>query len=170
VKILIYQYDSSTGQVAEQSDHAKTNYRLVLWRPTLTDWIPPGKGKKYIIYTLFHLLGVFKNKDYASMLVFHGNTLISSLLIVPAYYKWPFMKKNDLQFTYVITHKSYRGQGLAEQAISYAVQRLKAANRVFWYVTDETNIPSIRLCEKIGFKFFEYGKNTGLLKKVEKLS
>lgn len=116
-----------------------TGFRFVLWKPSLTHFIPQGKNRKYFLYWLFHFLAVFKNKDYSALLVYDVNKLISSLLIVPAYFKWPFMSKNDLQFAYILTHPDYRGRGIAEKAIKFAIQKMTLENRCFWYVTDTGN-------------------------------
>lgn len=141
-----------------------SGYHMVLWKPSAGSFIPPGKSKKYYIYWLFHLLGIFKNKDYAALLVYDQQQLITSLLIVPAYYKWPFMDKDDLQFTYVMTHPDYRGKGIAEEAIRYALGSLKKEGRDFWYITDTANTASIKLCTKTGFHLFGNAQRKGLLK------
>lgn len=149
---------------AEATLSGNAGYRMVLWQPSANSFIPPGKSKKYFIYWLFHRLKIFKNKDYAAVLVYDRQQLITSLLIVPAYYKWPFMEKNDLQLTYVMTKPDYRGKGIAEEAVRYALDSLKKEGRDFWYVTDTGNTASIKLCSKTGFQLFGYAQRQGLQK------
>lgn len=133
-----------------------------IWRPGISNYIPPDKSFKYILYWLFHYIRIFNNQDYSSLLVYHNEKIISSLLIVPAYFKWKFMNKNDIQFTYVITSTDYRGQGIAAAAIKIAMSELSKNNRSFWYVTDTKNYSSIKLCTKLGFEFVGYGKKYSL--------
>jgi RimJ/RimL family protein N-acetyltransferase len=87
--------------------------------------------------------------------------------MVPAYYKWSFMNKNDLQFTYVLTHPAYRGKGIAEKAIRYGISKMNKPERCFWYVTDEGNSSSINLCSKIGFEHFYTAKRSRYFKTLK---
>lgn len=149
-KTVIYKFDQEKN--ANPDTVLPENYHLKWWRPSLNRFIPPRKSKKYVMYWLFHYLRVFKNRDYAALLLYDKQTLITSFLIVPAYYKWPFMGKNDLQFTYVMTHKNYRGKGLAATALMYAMKKFYHSGRSFWYVTDTENEASMRVAEKLGFE------------------
>ena len=124
--------------------------------------IPPARGKKYLIYWVFHFLKVFTNRDYSAVLVYEKDNLIASMLIVPAHFKWPFMRKDDLQFTFVMTHPEHRGKGIAEMMLRFAIEILNQDNRFFWYVTDNENIASIRLCTKVGFELKGYGEHSKL--------
>lgn len=57
----------------------------------------------------------------------------------------------------ITLHPSVQGRGVAGRAVLEAVRLLFAATRVTRVVgiTDERNVPSIRLLERIGFKFVE---------------
>lgn len=141
-----------------------SSFTVIIWKPKGKSFIPPRKSRKYFIYWLFHYLGIFKNRDYSALLVYHNDLLIASMLIVPAHFKWPFMSKDDLQFTYVITQPEYRGKGIGEMMLRQAIKNFNKEKRTFWYVTDEKNLPSIRLCKKVGFIFCYYGFRSGILK------
>jgi GNAT superfamily N-acetyltransferase len=163
MKIIIYKLDS-LDLILNGQDIIDSGYRTVFWKPSLKSFVPPDKDKKYLLYWFFHQLGIFRNGDYGSLLVYDGQQMVSSLLIVPSYYKWPFMSKNDLQFTYVMTRQDYRGKGIAAMAMRYAINQLKNKERNFWYVTDEKNTVSIKLCSGIGFKFYSYARRFSILK------
>ena len=122
------------------------------WRPGLKHFIPPGKRKKYFAYWLFHYFKVFRSRDYSALFVKKGDLIVGSMLIVPAHFKWPFMRKQDLQFTYVMTNPEYRGQGIGSLMLQACLQKFRNKERTFWYVTNKENIASQRLCEKVGFK------------------
>jgi ribosomal protein S18 acetylase RimI-like enzyme len=148
-------------------DDQDSRFRYVLWQPSFRDFVPPGKNRKYFFYWLFHYLGIFRNRDYQAVLVYEGTKLVSSLLIVPAHYKWPFMGNNDVQLTYVLTLSEYRGMGLAEKAIRFAIRKAGAKGRFFWYVTNVDNHTSIRLCKRVGFEFYSDAQRQGLLKIIK---
>ena len=94
--------------------------------------------------------------------MYEGKILASSLLVVPAYYKWPFTADNDLQLTYVLTHPEYRGWGLAESTVRMAIRQNQRAGRCIWYVTNTKNVASRNLCKKMGFEFAGFGAKIGL--------
>lgn len=156
---VLYKLDKPLA--ADPSLGAAVNgFRVVLWKPSFGHLVPPGKGRKYCAYWLFHFLRIFRNRDYSAVLVYTGETLASSLLVVPAYYKWPFMGKDDVQLAYVLTRPDYRGKGLAERAVRLAIQKNQQDGRTFWYVTNTENVTSRNLCEKVGFEFVGFGEKT----------
>lgn len=149
----------------DYSDHLictldNSDYDFGEWKPGLDSFLPPGKGFKYLLFWVFHYLRIFKNRDYSSVLLFDGEVRIASLLVVPAYYKWPFMQKDDLQFTYVMTNMEYRGKGIGEKLLRYAIVRFRKPDRNLWYVTNSENQASVRLCTKVGFKLYARAKHS----------
>ena len=147
-KIIIYK----AGKIVEP-EKTSLDFRMEWWKPSLSSLIPPGKSVKYIIYSLFYFAGIFKSRHYGLVRAFQEKEPLASMLVVPANYKWPFMGKDDVQFTYVMTSKKHRGLGLAWQMIYKASKELKQVTD-FWYVTDTSNPSSMRLAEKMGFKVF----------------
>ncbi|MDZ7634134.1 MAG: GNAT family N-acetyltransferase [Bacteroidales bacterium] len=132
---------------------------------------PPGKSRKYFVFWLFHLFRIFRNRDYSASLMYKEGKLMASLLVVPGYFKWPFMKKDDLQFAYVMTNHEFRGKGIGEMMLRRAVERFSRwQTGILWYVTDTGNPASIRLCTKVGFEFFAYAKLTGLFRILKVIS
>ncbi len=166
-RTVLYKLDSSRA-AGVASDSPGSDFRLVNWRPGLTQVVPPGKGAKYFFYSLFHWLRIFRNRAYSALLLYDGEVLAASLLVVPTYYKWPFMAEQDVQLTYVLTRPEYRGKGLAEYLVRLAIAKNQQAGRNIWYVTNTENSPSRNLCEKVGFVFAGYGAKSGFsLKMVE---
>ena len=156
---LIFQLSEVKVPEPEIPNH----FNLHWWRPELSQFIPTGKRKKYLAYWLFHYFKVFRNRDYSALFVKKGDLIVGSMLIVPAHFKWPFMKKQDLQFTYVKTSPEFRGQGIASLMLEACLQKFRNKERTFWYVTNKENIASQRLCEKAGFKLAGLGiTNKGL--------
>ena len=135
----------------------------------MKSFIPPNKSIKYIFYWFFHYLHIFKNRDYSALLVYEEKNLIASMLIVPAHFKWPFMKSDDLQFTYVLTAPMFRGKGIGEMMLRRAIREYQRNNREFWYVTDKNNYASIRLCSKAGFEFWSDARRHGILNVLKQI-
>lgn len=149
-QISVYRLDPRTSEIASTE---KSDLVCKTWVPGINAFIPPGKGMRYLIYWFFHYLHIFKNKGYSASLILENEKLIASLLIVPSYFKWPFMLKQDVQFTYVMTDPGHRGKGIGEMMIRETIRNLKDITGSIWYITDTDNTASIRLCTKVGFKF-----------------
>ncbi len=167
-RIVVYKLFADTeGFLAPEP--LSEGYRMEIWRPSYRSIIPHGKSMKYVLYWFFYFLGIFRNRDYAAVFLYDRDQIISSLLVVPTYYKWPFMQPNDLQFAYVMTRNDYRGKGLAETTLRMALGHFSKAGRDFWYVTDTGNNASMALCAKIGFSRVGYAKRSYLLKRLKLL-
>jgi GNAT superfamily N-acetyltransferase len=123
------------------------------WRPGIASFIPPNSPVSYLYLWMMHVLKIFKNRDYSAYSIIDNGRNVCSLVCVPALYKWPFMSRVDLQIKNVFTHEEYRGKGYASRLIQYTLGETLNVNRVYWYMTDEGNIPSQKLCIKIGFKY-----------------
>lgn len=149
----------------DQGDTPDINlvYDLKVWKPGIFRYLPPNKDYKYFMYWLFHYLRIFKNKSYSAYLLYNNDELVSSFLIVPSHFKWPFMQNNDVQFTYVMTNGKYRGKGVAGKLIEKTITDLNQSVDAFWYVTDTENIASIKVAEKIGFQCEGTAERRGLL-------
>ena len=165
-EILVYH----TREIVRPPNH--TDVRFNRWVPSLNHPIPSKKPWKYIIYTVFSLLRIFKNKNYSHYYLLDSESIASSLLTIPAYFQWPFMQSNSVQFTYVMTAEEHRGKGLAWKGIYDAYRDLKNNGiKDFWYVTDNENIASQKLAKKMGFNFVGSAKKRrstlAIIKKLE---
>lgn len=63
------------------------------------------------------------------------------------------MSPGDLQIKNVFTKPEHRGKGYASRLVRKAIEELGIGKRIYWYMTDEENIPSQKLCQKIGFEY-----------------
>ena len=140
--------------------HKENNtFKLVHWMPGIKHGLRPKRFPfKYNIFWFYHFFRIFKNKNYSSFLLYDGDLVVSALLVIPTYYRWTFMANSDVQLTYVITHPEYRGKGLAKQIIKHALKHLKSKKvKRVWYVTEQENTASIKLCESMGFRLVGTG-------------
>jgi ribosomal protein S18 acetylase RimI-like enzyme len=97
------------------------------------------------------LFRVFRNRDFAAILIKDDSRIVSQLVLFPSYYAFPYMHENDVQIGYVATDAKYRGRGLAKRAVSHALAlRQKTGGRVF-YIADEQNAASLSVAEPLGF-------------------
>lgn len=158
---LIYSLKKNKGLEKLKCIGDKQSLIFKIWKPTFVNYLPFGYGKKYILFWFFHYLKIFKNSNYHTIFLFKGDELVGSLLVVPKYFKWPFMKDNDIQITYLKIKNRYRGLGYGEELMNFTLEFLKNLDYgVLWYVTDSNNLPSQKLASKLGFEFFGKGKRS----------
>lgn len=147
--------------------------RLVRWQPGSGNGLRSKRFPfKYNLFWFYHFLGLFKNKNYSAFLLYEEDTVVSALMAIPAYSRWPFMGPKDVQLIYVITHPDHRRKGLGATLIHRTLDHLKNSSDVekVWYVTTTDNLASRKLCEKLGFSFAGSGLRKvrfgGLFKKL----
>ena len=147
MEILVYRHCEILSDDSVERTDAQTEY----WRPSIARLTPVGKRRKYVAYSVFHWLRIFRNRDYGELSVTKGDKRKASMLVVPAYFKWPFMRENDVQFTYVVTDPFSRQEGWGTYLVQQGLKRFLQQDRQIWYVTDTNNVASQRLAEKAGF-------------------
>lgn len=132
-------------------------------RPSLLNSKPKWLSEKYRIYYLFYLLGIFKNKHYYYVSGWVKGELSCFLIVVPKYYRWPFMGDSDVQLMYVVTKDRFKGKGFGTALLQFTINFLKSKNiNSIWYVTDTDNIASQKLAAKVGFTLFSKAKRSYL--------
>jgi RimJ/RimL family protein N-acetyltransferase len=127
-------------------------YSMSTWKPSLLQFIPPGLPGKYVFWWLMHYFSIFKNKNYSAVIAKDNSKIVGIIVLSPAYFRWKFMNNNDLQITNVFVNSDYRGKGIAYQMINHAIKNFSLTGRVFWYITTQDNIPSMKLSKKAGFQ------------------
>jgi len=142
-------------------------YSVYLWCPGLINIFPPGLTEiKFLVWWILHHLRIFSNRDYCVLMILDKDkTLIHRSCVFPRYFRFPFMRENDLQIGDTYTDGKCRGRGLATYAILKILESLQMDNRKFWYIVEENNESSIRVIEKVGFNKIgcgERGKKFGI--------
>lgn len=144
-----------TGAVSGLTDTPlKENVTIRLWRPTLFKIIPPLLGYKYFFYWLAHYLRIFKNREYSVVVAYDKAKPVGIMIVVPTYGRWKFMKANDVHFTSLYLKPEYKGTGVAYHIMKYGVEKFSSNDRELWTIVREENTPALKVCDKVGFKYF----------------
>jgi predicted acetyltransferase len=141
------------------------HYSSEFWEPTLFNLVPKGlsNGPRFIILTIyFTLKKFFGNSSYGIFIVYCEGHIVHYSILLPKYFRFPFMKKGDLHIGPIWTHGEHRGKGLALYAVRKIFELYRYSNRRFWFVTGEENNSARRVAEKSGFML--YGR--GIRKKI----
>ena len=136
-----------------ETTHLSEEYAIELWQPGAGSMVPPTMSSRFIVWWLFHCLGILHNRMYRVVLVRHKGAVVHRSSLVPKYFRWPFMGENDLQISSTWTDPAHRGRGLATFALRHLVRSYAGGARQFWYICREDNPASIAVCCRCGFEF-----------------
>ena len=104
-----------------------------------------------------HETQCFRNREYGALIIRVGRHVAHRALVLPPYFVFPFMGPGDLQIGYTATDETHRGRGLATFAIREVVRRLGRPGRRFWYLTEESNVASVRAARRAGLSLVAEG-------------
>jgi RimJ/RimL family protein N-acetyltransferase len=153
---LFYVMDSQALEAAANAVGDPGN--LEEWSPSLWKLLPPDAPfYPFCIWWVFHQLRIFKNRDYRVVFIREGDRVIHRTCLLPAFFRFPIMQPTDLNVA-TWTLAGHRRKGLATRTLQMAIERLSRPQRNIWYVTKETNLPSIRLAESMGFSLLGQGR------------
>jgi RimJ/RimL family protein N-acetyltransferase len=129
------------------------------WRPSLIRVKPQGESLwPFGVWWTAHHCRLFQGRDYALLLRYENGKLVHRSCIFPKFYRFPFMRRGDVQVGDVWTAPAYRGRGMAARALREVLRRFP--DRDVWYVCEESNVASIRVAEGAGMRVAGFGTRT----------
>lgn len=142
------------------------DYILQEWKPSLISQLPNGIIADEIGFLknwFYHLPRfLFKGKKYIVYALRHKRETVCQCILTPFSYRYPFMGKDDLQFGLVYTSPKHRNKKLANYMIKRILNNFRSGVN-FWWITEIDNLPSRRLAERVGFKYFKRAIKKGFL-------
>ena len=158
-QFLYYRIDDSSRRIPAL--HKDTTFQLQLWQPSTFEFVPEGLPKiPFAAYWGFHYFRVFKSCNYRFCTIYDNSRLIHYSATFPAFFRFPFMNREDVQIGSIYTDPDYRGQGLAQLGVTHLLHNLSEVQRRIWYVVEATNKTSIRLAERVGFQLVGTGEKS----------
>ena len=133
--------------------HLADGFTCSFWHPGLFRMVPADlPWFPFVVWWVMHFLRVFTNRGYSVLLIHRSGELVHRSVVFPRYFRFPFVGKDDLQIGDTWTAEGHRGKGLAGFAIQAILDRDPRPDWVYWYVCEATNVASIRVVEKLGFR------------------
>jgi RimJ/RimL family protein N-acetyltransferase len=127
-------------------------FEATIWRPSLTRIFAPSLGLRSLFWWAFHWAGVFRSRSYAVFVVRYQGTVVHRTVVLPAYFRWPFMGASDVQVA-TWTAPAFRGRGLAKLTLKLVVERHHDGDRKVWYVTRPSNAAALSVCRGLSFQY-----------------
>jgi RimJ/RimL family protein N-acetyltransferase len=119
--------------------------------------VPPGLPLyPFLIFWLFHHLRIFANREYTVLLIREGDRVVHNSTLVPTYFRYPFMGRNDVQIG-TWTAPDHRGRGLARLALKQAMALTRRRSGRIWFIVKEVNLPSVRIAATSGLTLIGCG-------------
>jgi RimJ/RimL family protein N-acetyltransferase len=126
--------------------------QLTVWRPSWRRVPPPAiRSRVNWVWWLFHNLHVFRSRGFCVILVSRDGRLVHRSSVFPPYFRFPFMRRDDVQIGDTWTDVSERGRGIATAVIGVALALPERRDADAWYIVEANNAASIRAVEKAGF-------------------
>lgn len=118
-------------------------------RPTGFNFFP------ITIWILFHYFSIFKSKSFSLSCLYSHDKLVHQIIVFPAFFRFPFMGVNDIQFGDIWTLDSFQNKGIAKRNLNLLIN--KHSNKKIWFLCSEDNIASRKIAENSGFELFGVG-------------
>lgn len=155
---VFFRLDNEEITTINKVQTALNTYTIEIFFPTLFQ-LKKHSGKIFI-YIFWFLLTRGK---YRIIYVKKGNVIIHYTHILPKFFKFPFMKDEDLEIGPAWTDISHRGQGIFPSVIGYIVQYFKKDGRNFYTFSHVDNEASKKSILRAGFNRWANGYKTSKL-------
>lgn len=147
VKLLVYKIDDSNSLHQKMNSSLLSQYTLSITKPGLFGLTKFGQGFFVNLYWFLISFGKFE------ILQLHDSVnVVHYSYISPKVYRFPFMKKGDIQIGPCFTYKKYQKRGIYTYVLQYLISQYYNNGRNLWIYCNENNEASRKTIEKVGFK------------------
>lgn len=140
--MLLYKYEG-TNKIFTISN----KYKLITFKPKFFN-LNLHLKKISLINIIWYLFTLGK---YRIIYVYDDKKIIHYSYVIPKFWKFSFLSKNDLEIGPCWTDLEYRGHGIYPFVLKEVVEKFEQFNS-FYMIVEENNISSIKGIEKAGFK------------------
>lgn len=162
-EILFYRIDCD--QSSPPAVPSLAEIATEIWRPSNAGHAPNCglSNLSRMAWLALHWLDLLGNRDYAILWLHRNGVCVHRTMLIPPFFRFPFMAPGDLQCGNIWTEPAERGRGLAVAGVSTAVRYAWRSGRRIWYLTEADNEASQRLARRTGFCLVGHGERTRLL-------
>lgn len=146
-------YRKDAGYTTDETalNRLPASYRVRIFRPSLMHLKPPHlPWFPFAVWGLLATMRLLKRGQVCIYLVFDGPLLIHYSVVLPKYFRFPFMERDDLQIGPVWTSEDHRRRGVATGVHALIVESSPFTR--YWYVVRASNHASQRFAEGNGFE------------------
>lgn len=149
VRLRLYKTESNLNRNKPDVETVLKSYDLSIRKLHLFQFSKFGYGFFINLFWYIFTLGNFK-----ILCLTDADKLVHFSYIIPKVFRFPFMKKGDIQIGPCLTSENYRKKGIYGAVLQYIVAEYATKGRSLWIYTAEHNIASQSVIEKVGFQFY----------------
>lgn len=123
-------------------------YRLVRYIPKIGDF--GNYGLSSLVNMLWFL---FSFGNFSVLVLLDDKIVVHYSYLTPKVFRFPFMKRGDVQVGPCVTHESYRGQGVFSKVLSLIPLLYPGINNTIWTYTTEDDIAAQKAFKNAGYSF-----------------
>lgn len=155
IEYLLFKYiDVSINQNIPIDNY----YKVELFLPSLLN-LKKHKGK-ISIYLFWYIFTIGR---YKIVYLYKDTKIVHYSHIIPKFFKFPFMKFNDLEIGPSWTDKNFRGQRFFPFVIDYIVEYFREKDRDFYILVHTDNKASLNSIKKTNFELYSKVYKTSIL-------
>lgn len=148
-KYIFFKYNNKKLTDANENF---SHYKEEIFSPTI------GMLKKHTAKKIMYIFWfIFTLGRYKIIYIYDNTKIIHYSHILPKFFKFPFMKRNDLEIGPAWTDKNYRGRGIFPYVLWEIIHKFQKDKRDFYVFTHIDNISSQRAIVKAGFYEWKKG-------------
>lgn len=149
VKLLVYKIDDYLCEEFQLHSELLSTYKLSISKPKMVDLYKMGDGFVVNMFWYFITFGKFKILQLAD-----SENIVHYSYIAPKVYRFPFMKRGDIQIGPCLTFEKYQKRGIYSAVLKYLISDYCKQNTTLWIYCNENNEASRKTIEKVGFKYY----------------
>jgi hypothetical protein len=140
------------------------SYQYTVIKPTLLN-SGPGLSQNSISLLFWKLyafvfLWKLRGKNFEVHLLHDGDKLVHFTVVLPKYFRFPFMADDDIECGPSWTDSQYRGKGLFPVILETICRRFAGIKANCWALCEYSNYSSQKAIAKAGFTLFGEGIRT----------
>ncbi len=151
-KLLVYSKSSSTQNIDVLPEEYLC-FKLIRFNPGF------GSFSRYALSPFVNILWyLFSLGNFKVLVLLDGQIVVHYSYVTPKIYRFPFMKKGDIQVGPCVTHKSYRGQGVFTKVLELIPSLYPGRDRTIWTYTTEDDIAAQKAFKNAGYSFITFAE------------
>ena len=151
-KLLIYSKQASTeGSLVWPAEFI--GYKLIRYKPGFGNF---GKYGLSSVVNLFWFL--FSLGNFSVLVLLDDKTVVHHSYLTPKVFRFPFMKKGDVQVGPCVTHEAYRRQGIYTNVLELIPSLFPGNQHVIWTYTTEDDTAAQKAFKNAGYNFITFAE------------
>ncbi|MEA5112122.1 hypothetical protein SDC9_36049 [bioreactor metagenome] len=150
-KLLVYSKSSSSIDLVGWPNEY-IGFKLIEYKPGFGNFSRYGLSWK--VNFLWYL---FSRGNFSILILMDEKLVVHYSYLTPKVFRFPFMRKGDVQVGPCVTHASFRGKGVFSKVLEL-VPLLYPRSETIWTYTTEDDIAAQKAFKNAGYSFITFAE------------